>query len=246
MGYAALRLLFFLLIVRPFLALAVGVNVRQRQHLPTAGPAVIVANHNSHLDTLVLMALLPWRLLHRVRPAASADYFLRDRWRAWFTTRVLGIIPLAAGSGRPQAEVLGPVCAALLAGDIVIFFPEGTRGEPERLGKLKTGIAWLAEQLPSVSIYPVYLHGLGKVLPKGDWVPVPFFCDAWVREPLCWTGDRATFMAALAACLTPPAEAGQQEESCLAAARMKSGDGSSDNGERRGNSDGQNQPGRRG
>ncbi len=204
MGYVALRLLFFLLIVKPFLLLAVGVNVRRRDRLPTTGPALIVANHNSHLDTLVLMALLPWRSWHRVRPVASADYFLRDRKRAWFTTRVIGIIPVAAGGGRPQAEVLEPVHAALRAGDIVIFFPEGTRGEPEQLGKLKTGIAWLAEQLPDVVICPVYLHGLGKVLPKGDWLPVPFFCDAWVRESLRWTGERASFMAELAARLTPP------------------------------------------
>ena len=201
MGYTALRLAFFLLIVKPFLLLAVGVNARRRDRLPAAGPALIVANHNSHLDALVLMALLPLRLLPRVRPAASADYFLRGRWRAWFATRVIGIIPVAAGSGRSHADVLGPARDALMAGDIVIFFPEGTRGEPERLGKLKTGIVWLAQQLPTVPIYPVRLHGLGKVLPKGDWLPVPFFCDAWVGEPLRWEGDPSRFMAALTASL---------------------------------------------
>ena len=97
--------------------------------------------------------------------------------------------------------MLGPVRDALAAGDIVIFFPEGTRGEPERLGKLKTGIVWLAQQLPTMLIYPVRLHGLGKVLPKGDWLPVPFFCDAWVGEPLHWSGDRRQFLAALSASL---------------------------------------------
>ncbi|HRZ23449.1 MAG TPA: lysophospholipid acyltransferase family protein [Candidatus Contendobacter sp.] len=201
MGYVALRWLFFLLIVKPFLLLAVGVNVRCRDRLPGAGPALIVANHNSHLDTLVLMALLPLRLLPRVRPAASAEYFFGNRWRAWFATRVIGIIPVAAGGGRSHAEVLGPVREALAAGDIVIFFPEGTRGEPEKLGKLRSGIIWLVQQAPNLPIYPVRLHGLGKVLPKGDWLPVPFFCDAWVGEPLYWNGDRRQFLAALAASL---------------------------------------------
>ncbi|MFZ1641759.1 MAG: lysophospholipid acyltransferase family protein [Candidatus Contendobacter sp.] len=199
MGYAAPRLLFFLLIVKPFLLLAVGVNVRNRERLPRGGPALIVANHNSHFDALVLMAMLPLRLLLRARPAASAEYFLRNRRRAWFATRVMGIIPVATGGGRSHAEVLGPVRDALAAGDIVIFFPEGTRGEPECLGKLKTGIVWLVEQLPTTPICPVHLRGLGKVLPKGDWLPVPFFCDAWVGEPLRWEGDRRQFMAALAA-----------------------------------------------
>jgi 1-acyl-sn-glycerol-3-phosphate acyltransferase len=202
MGYAALRLLFFLLIVKPFLLLVVGINVRHRKRLPVSGPALIVANHNSHLDALVLMAMLPLRLLLHTRPAASAEYFLRNRWRAWFATKVIGIIPLTTAGGRPHAEVLEPVRRALTSGEIVIFFPEGTRGEPECLGKLKTGIAWLAEQLPDVPICPVRLRGLGKVLPKGDWLPVPFFCDAWVGEPLRWQGDRQQFMTELTASLS--------------------------------------------
>jgi hypothetical protein len=45
-------------------------------------------------------------------------------------------------------------------------------------------------------------RGLGKVLPKGDWLPVPFFCDAWVGEPLRWQGDRQQFMAEIAARLS--------------------------------------------
>ena len=197
----ALRLLFFLLIVKPFFLLMVGVNVRNRERLPNQGPALIVANHNSHLDALVLVAMLPLPLLSRTRPAASAEYFLKGGWRAWFATKVIGIIPVATGGGRPHAEVLGEVRDVLQVGDIVIFFPEGTRGEPESLGKLKTGIAWLAQQLPAVPVYPVRLQGLGKVLPKGDWLPVPFFCDAWVAEPLRWEGDRQRFMAALTASL---------------------------------------------
>ncbi len=202
MGYAALRLLFFLLIVKPFLLLVVGINVRHRQRLPVSGPALMVANHNSHLDALVLMAMLPLHLLLHTRPAASAEYFLRNRWRAWFATQVIGIIPLTTAGGRSQAEVLEPVRQALTSGKIVIFFPEGTRGEPECLGKLKTGIIWLTEQLPTVPICPVRLRGLGKVLPKGNWLPVPFFCDAWVGEPLCWRGDRQQFMTELAASLS--------------------------------------------
>ena len=87
-----LRLLFFLLIVKPFLLLAVGISVRGRRRLPTQGPALIVANHNSHLDALVLAALLPLRLLPRIRPAASAEYFLRGRWRSWFARQVLSLI----------------------------------------------------------------------------------------------------------------------------------------------------------
>lgn len=104
-----LRLLFFLLIVKPFLLFVVGVNVRGRRHLPDQGPALLVANHNSHLDALVLAAILPLRLLPHIRPAASAEYFLRGRWRSWFARRVMGIIPVVTQGGLAHAEILGEV-----------------------------------------------------------------------------------------------------------------------------------------
>jgi 1-acyl-sn-glycerol-3-phosphate acyltransferase len=192
-----LRLLFFAAIVRPLVLVVLGLNIRHREYLPRHGPAIVVANHNSHLDTMVLMTLFPLRLLPHLRPAAAADYFLRSGPFAWFSREIIGIVPVDRTARERGLDPLTGCYAALERGDILVLFPEGTRGEPERLSTFKKGVSWLAERFPQVPVVPVFLHGLGKALPKGTALPVPFFCDVFVGEPITWNGGREPFMAAL-------------------------------------------------
>ena len=88
--------LFFALIVRPILTIIFGLNVRHRERLVADGPALLVANHNSHLDALTLMCLFPLKMLHIIHPVAAQDYFFRNRLLKWFALEIIGVIPPGA------------------------------------------------------------------------------------------------------------------------------------------------------
>lgn len=198
-----LRYLFFLLVVRPVMLVVLGLNVRGREWLPRSGPAIIVANHNSHLDVFAIMALFGMRRLHLLRPVAAADYFMVRPLRRWFATRIVGIIPIDRDNVRKKDEAgkpvhpLAPISEALEAGSIVLLFPEGTRGEPEKFEAFKTGIAHLAKRHPEIPIVPLFMHGLGKALPRGEALLVPFFCDVFIGQPLDGSLSKSQFMQAL-------------------------------------------------
>ena len=193
--------LFFLLIVRPLMLIVIGLNIYDGERLPMRGPAIIAANHNSHLDTLALLALWPLSALRRVRPVAAADYFLSNPALAWFSLNIMHILPIDRRRSDAHGDALADMSEALLRGEILIVFPEGSRGAPERLRQFKSGIARLAERHPDVPIVPVFLHGLGKSLPRGEFLLVPFFADVVVGEALRWRSSVADTMQAYQAAM---------------------------------------------
>ena len=190
--------LFFLLMFRPLVLLVLGLNIRNRERLPSGeGPAIVVANHNSHLDTFVLMSLFKIRHLPRVRPVAAADYFLKNPLMRWFALNIMNIVPVVRQAGEFKRDPLAGATQILQDNGIVILFPEGTRGRAEELSTFRNGVGLLAERFPQVPVVPIFLHGLGKVLPKGEGTFVPFFCDVFVGEARLYHDDRKTFVKQL-------------------------------------------------
>lgn len=187
----------FYILVKIAVLFLLGLNVRRKELLPSKGPAIIVANHNSHLDTMVLMALMPLSRLKDIKPVAAADYFFSSPFKAWLSEHVLGIIPVERSGAVPGRDPLQTCYRALDDGKVLILFPEGSRGEPEKMVRLKKGISYLAARYPEMPVVPVFTHGLGKALPKGSFLLVPFFCDIFVGKPVTWSGDRTEFMNAL-------------------------------------------------
>jgi 1-acyl-sn-glycerol-3-phosphate acyltransferase len=192
-----LRLVLIVLLARPLARLLTGADVSGRERLPLKGPAIIAANHNSHVDTLLLLTIFPARALHRLRPAAAADYFLKDPLIGWLSRNLIGIVPIARDRAGTGEDILAPARAALARGDIILVFPEGTRGETGEMAQLKNGVARLAEAFPQAPVIPVWIQGAGRVLPKGERVPVPMTCAVLVGTPIHWQGQRGPFMETL-------------------------------------------------
>lgn len=187
-----LRTLFTLCVVWPVIWLWLGLRVRHRKRLPTHGPAIIVANHNSHMDVFALLSLFSLRRQGQVHPVAAADYFLRNKWMAWFALNILNIIPVMRKGG--DANPLARCEQALREGKTLILFPEGTRGEPGKLAPLKSGLWHLSQRFPEVPIIPVWLTGTERVMAKGNRIPLPLFIDVSIGGAMYADPDKRAFM----------------------------------------------------
>ena len=126
-----LRFLFFAVVVRAVILVALGLNVRHRERLPKKGPAILAANHNSHLDTLALMSLFPLRVLD-TPPCRRGGLFRQARRHGLVRQQHHRHHSGEARQRKQGGNPLEPCEQALDRGDILIIFPEGSRGEPRR------------------------------------------------------------------------------------------------------------------
>jgi len=178
-----IKYLFFSFIVKPYIYLVLGVNVSGAENLPKVdeGPSIIVANHNSHIDTLLLMSLFSGFQILKIHPVAAADYFCNTKWKSWFFKTFIGLIPLKRTFGKiTKEELFSEINEVLRAGETVIIYPEGTRGTDNTLQHFKSGVVHLSSMNPTVPIVPFYINGPDRILPKGSWVWVPFIADVYI------------------------------------------------------------------
>ncbi|MDP5239956.1 lysophospholipid acyltransferase family protein [Uliginosibacterium sp. 31-16] len=149
------------------------------------------ANHSSHLDFLLLWAMLPPSIRYQTRPVAGADYWGASSLRRYLIHRVFrGVLVERA---RPSAghNPLAPLQAALDAGDSLIFFPEGTRSLDGEMQAFKGGLYHLARDNPQVEFVPVRMENLNRVMPKGNLLPVPLVCILSFGAPVGLGADEA-------------------------------------------------------
>ncbi len=130
------------------------------------GPAVLVANHASHMDTPALLRALPGRRRRRTAVAAAVDYFYSKRRNALAASLVFGTVPVERSGGGLSEAATGHLREWVEGGGTLLMFAEGTRTNDSQVGRLKTGAAVLAAQ-QGVPLVPVYVAGTHEAMPRG-------------------------------------------------------------------------------
>jgi 1-acyl-sn-glycerol-3-phosphate acyltransferase len=171
---------------------------------PKAEQRIYFANHQSHIDLVLMWAAMPAELRRTTRAIAAKDYWTKSPFKKWLTTEVFNVVYVdRAKTG--EEDPLAPLMEALANGDSVIIFPEGTRGFEAEPAAFKAGLYNLAEKFPSVALIPAWINNVQRVMPKGEVIPVPILCSVTFGAPLqLETGeDRKVFLTrARAAVLT--------------------------------------------
>jgi 1-acyl-sn-glycerol-3-phosphate acyltransferase len=151
---------------------------------PDTRPRVYFANHSSHFDFLVLWASLPSNLRRCTRPVAARDYW-EGGLRRYLAVEVFHALLIdrhgSPGGSNPAVEEM---LAALDDGCSLIVFPEGTRGAGIEPAPFRSGLYNLAVQRPNLALVPVYLGNLQRVLPKGEFLPVPLMSSVVFGTPI--------------------------------------------------------------
>ncbi len=175
--------LFYTLLVRPWLTIIIGVRFENAAALNRADQFIVVANHNSHFDSVSIMAALPRNKLRMTRAVAAQDYFGKGI-SGFFMNLFFNAILIKRKHEEGEPSAIEALDKCIKNGDSLILFPEGTRGEPGVITDFKKGIAILLQRNPQVPFIPVYLDGFGRVLPKDKWMIIPLVCKVRFGEPV--------------------------------------------------------------
>jgi 1-acyl-sn-glycerol-3-phosphate acyltransferase len=188
---------------RSYLQVWHRLSVQGQQYLPTRPPFVLIGNHTSHLDALILAAPLPLTIRDRVFPLAAGDIFFEKATRSVFAASLLNALPLWRRKCTPHA--LADLRARLMREPCgYILFPEGGRSRTGAMQPFKPGLGMLLAGL-DVPVVPCHIAGAFDVLPPTCRLPRPRKITLRVGPPLRFghlPNDRAAWDETAQCCET--------------------------------------------
>jgi len=171
-----------------------GVQVQWAGCQPDERQRIYFANHTSHLDFVVLWSALPSEIRARTRPIAAKDYWEQTALRAYLAKNVFRAVLVERGTAakaqHPEEghfvgrHLIDQMAEALGGENSLILFPEGTRGSGEKIAPFRSGLYHLALHRPDVELVPAYLENLNRILPKGEFLPVPMLSLLTFGKPI--------------------------------------------------------------
>ena len=161
-----------------------GVTPRWLGCEPDTRQRIYFANHTSNLDALVIWASLPTAVRVLTRPVAARDYWVKGPVRRHLANRVFHAVLIERKKPTVHDNPLADMLAALGEKNSLIIFPEGGRQNGEELAPFKGGLFHLAKDRPDVELVPVLIENLNRILPKGEFLPVPLLGSVTFGAPI--------------------------------------------------------------
>jgi 1-acyl-sn-glycerol-3-phosphate acyltransferase len=205
--------------VRAYFSICHRLEVRGREHLPAEPPYVLIANHESHLDALLLASSVPARLWDRLFPIAAGDVFFETPAIAVFAAFVLNALPMWRKHCGPHAlqqlreRLVGEGC-------VYILFPAGARSRDGRMLPFKAGLGMILAGT-EVPVVPCHLEGAYEAVPPDSLWPRFRRIRVTIGEPMRFAdtpNDRAGWQAMAAACEAAVRGLGGEDATAPAAA----------------------------
>lgn len=152
---------------------------------PVAKQRVYFANHVSNADMPMIWTVLPGYMRQQTRPVAAADYWLKNRLRAFVGPEVFNCVLV---DRRPEARTEDPmekILEALDEGSSLIIFPEGNRNmTDDPLLPFRAGLYNMGKARPEVDLVPTWIANLNEIMPKGEVIPLPLICTVTFGAPI--------------------------------------------------------------
>jgi 1-acyl-sn-glycerol-3-phosphate acyltransferase len=171
--------------------LLAGASIRWIASQPDTCQRVYFANHTSHLDALLIWASLPRRVREITRPVAAKDYWSRGALRRWLAEEVFNAILIDRTDIKVHQSPVDLMLRQAGSAKSLIVFPEGSRSTSGEVGDFKSGLYYLAKKRPEIELIPVHIDNLNRVLPRGEFLPVPLLSCISFGPPLWLERDEA-------------------------------------------------------
>ena len=153
----------------------VPIEVSGREHVEGVDQSIVVANHNSLVDTPVLFLALPRARRDHTATVGGLDYFTPDPSQPrmerlfrsvviWFIRSAMNVLLIERKGG--EYSQIDRIDAMLAEGWSLVVFPEATRSRSGRMGRFRHGAAELARR-NGLPVIPAYVDGTDTVLPPG-------------------------------------------------------------------------------